>query len=427
MVDSKKYNGSTWEHSLRKLTTVTDTFTTLPADVYADGTTATVGLKGNMVQTGTPTHDNPVMPNGTGERTGNLWNEEGFSARTITSTHEHSNTNPYGTTLSSTTGKEVSITQANYPTGTIGYQNGFFMIDVDFSKYAVGDVVTISFDYIVNVIHSLSTQKTTSVYAGKDSNAVPITLSSGDWKISGRLTAVITIIADMKPYVEVRLCGNSITVKNVMLNEGGTALPYEPYGIKIPISSASTTTPVYLGEVETTRKIKKLVLTGEETWYINEAVSTEDTAYLYTTGITSNTYVAGYGICSHFEYKDIYHIRDVNGFHLISGYGGLRFRIMRTIASTVSDFKAYLAQQYAAGTPVTVWYVLAEPTTGIVNEPLMKIGNYADTVSGITIPTITSKDTFDVDTTLKPSEVSLSYTGWHDASVNEWDGSQWNE
>ena len=34
---------------------------------------------------------------------------------------------------------------------------------------------------------------------------------------------------------------------------------------KIPISSASTTTPVYLGEVESTRKIKKLVLTGEET------------------------------------------------------------------------------------------------------------------------------------------------------------------
>lgn len=55
----------------------------------------------------------------------------------------------------------------------------------------------------------------------------------------------------------------------------------------------------------------------------------------------------------------------------------------------------------------------------------MKIGNYADTVSGITIPTITGKDSFDVLTTLKPSEVELTYTGWHDAGVKEWDGSEW--
>jgi hypothetical protein len=64
---------------------------------------------------------------------------------------------------------------------------------------------------------------------------VPATLSSGDWKISGRLTVVITVIADMDPYVEVRLCGNSITVTNIMLNEGSTALPYEPYGYFIEI------------------------------------------------------------------------------------------------------------------------------------------------------------------------------------------------
>ena len=61
-----------WVHSLRELTTATDTFTTLPVDVYADGNNATVGLKGNTVQSGTPTPENPIMPEGTGERTGNL-------------------------------------------------------------------------------------------------------------------------------------------------------------------------------------------------------------------------------------------------------------------------------------------------------------------------------------------------------------------
>lgn len=39
----------------------------------------------------------------------------------------------------------------------------------------------------------------------------------------------------------------------------------------------------------------------------------------------------------------------------------------------------------------------------------------------------TGKDTFDVETTLKPSDVSLNYTGWHDATVKEFDGNQWNE
>ena len=80
---------------------------------------------------------------------------------------------------------------------------------------------------------------------------------------------------------------------------------------------------------------------------------------------------------------------------------------------SVSSFKAYLQQQYAAGTPLTVWYVLATASTGIVNEPLMKIGNYADTLSNATpIPTTLGLNTIDVNTTLKPSEMSLTYDGY---------------
>jgi hypothetical protein len=51
-------------------------------------------------------------------------------------------------------------------------------------------------------------------------------------------------------------------------------------------------------------------------------------------------------------------------------------------------------------------------------------------VTQITMPTFTvtaGANTFDVDTTVQPSEVSLSYTGWHNATVKEWNGSQWNE
>ena len=80
--------------------------------------------------------------------------------------------------------------------------------------------------------------------------------------------------------------------------------------------------------------------------------------------------------------------------------------------SSTSALKTYLQQQYANGTPVTVWYVLATPTTGIVNEPIRKIGTYSDSVSGTNLSvTAQSPTTIDVLTSLKPSEMNLTYTG----------------
>jgi len=60
------------------------------------------------------------------------------------------------------------------------------------------------------------------------------------------------------------------------------------------------------------------------------------------------------------------------------------------------------------------WYVLAESETGIVNKPLMKIGEYADSLSraqtGIDIPTVIGQNTLDVLTTVKPSSMRIEYT-----------------
>ena len=366
-----------------------------PLSFTADGTPLLDYLiSGNMSQTGTPTPTAPIQPSECGERTGNLWSNRGFSATTITSVYTHNISNNYGTTLSTTEGDEVTITQSAYP---------------DFSKYAVGDVVTISFDYIVNEIHALSTQTTTAVYAGKSSNTIPFTLSSGDWNISGRLTAVITIIANMSPYVEVRLCGNSITVKNVMLNSGSTPLPYEPYGYKIPISSANTTTPIYLGEVQSTRQIKKLVLTGTDSDGITNATAQGIICItpLPTLKNVRNAY------CTHYEYVDQNQGSSMpnNSFTTSGGDGTSLW--FKTEYTTASDFKTYLATQYAAGTPVTIWYILAEPETAVVNEPLRKIGDYADTVSyeqaGVQIPTNRGNTVIDVLTELKPSEMYIKY------------------
>jgi hypothetical protein len=177
---------------------------------------------------------------------------------------------------------------------------------------------------------------------------------------------------------------------------------------KIPISSANTTTPAYLGEVETTRKIGKLVLTGEE-----------NISYIAVGGHSrfdfNNTYqTADYriGVCSHYKYE---YVNANNTVYHASTNTSFGLYIFDDNYTTAADFKSYLAAQYANGTPVTVWYVLSSETTGIVNEPLRKIGNYADTLTatqaGVSIPTNNGSNTLDVDTTLKPSEVYIKYMG----------------
>ena len=237
-------------------------------------------------------------------------------------------------------------------------------------------------------------------FTKETSGTVPLTINGigknlKDWSITGNAVQNGTPTPDNPIMPEG--CGDLETV-------GTKAGQY-----KIPISSAEQTTPIYLGEVETTRRVKKLVLTGEETFgYANNCFTmTFDgkpaSVQPLKTIIICNTYngrepvyrdqLLNYQCCITRNYNQLA-IRDNN-------------------YSEVADFKAYLAAQYAAGTPVTVWYVLAEPETGIVNEPLSKIGNYADTLSmeqaGVQIPTLNGTTVIDIDTAMKPTEMYIKY------------------
>lgn len=185
-----------------------------------------------------------------------------------------------------------------------------------------------------------------------------------------------------------------------------------PYGYKLPLTVNGVEHPIYLGEVATTRRIKKYEFTGDETFY-----ASSQTSIYYTTQISADcnktsTFNTG---CIVNAYKirkqstaanllDGEFTTDINGFLWFRNYD----------CATLADFKAYLATQYAAGTPVTVWYVLAEPTTGIVNEPLMKIGDYADTIdnvqSTVQIPTVAGTTAIDYNGTPKPDKVELTYS-----------------
>lgn len=167
---------------------------------------------------------------------------------------------------------------------------------------------------------------------------------------------------------------------------------------------------IYLGEVQTTRRIRKLVLTGEETMYHD--VINDNSRFTIDNTYSTNDYRMGF--CSHYKYE--YANTNNTVYHTSANESKMIF-ILDNNYFTVSDFKSYLAQQYAAGTPVTIWYVLATEETGIVNEPIRKIGDYADTLTNVSIPVTAGANTIDIDTTLKPSEVTVNYHGWHPVSV----------
>jgi hypothetical protein len=215
----------------------------------------------------------------------------------------------------------------------------------------------------------------------------------------------ITFTGNGKPLKSVDIFGNT--------QQTGTPTPYAPImptfcgklvgtDWTIPISCAGQTVPVYLGQTQTVRRVKKLVLTGDETLTSGSVIG------------QIRAPIAGainsLGCCTHYILKASYggafpYIRitsNVLWFELSAdGY--------ETKEEALAAFKSYLSAQYAAGTPVTVWYVLAEPETAIVNEPLAKIGDYTDELnSAIPIPTVKGQNLLTVDTDLQPSSMTIT-------------------
>ena len=278
--------------------TATDTLT-LPAVIYPNDTSITVGLKGNEEHTGTPSPQNPVMPNGTGERTENLYNA---SSPNIFNGYYNATTN---TLLSSP-------------------NNAFIYIPlVQGRKY-----------YVYGCIRS--NPSTTIRWA--TTSATPYynipCIRTGQFA----QTDIFTITADANEnYLAIFLCGDSDysaygTVEDAIATNGANLVIDNGY--KIPISINNNTTNIYIGD----NPLRK---------------SLDGTAY-----------------------------------DTLAADGTLTRRVD-------SDGSVLV-------TPV---------------------------VSQITMPsfnTIDGANTITVDTTVQPSEFTATWTGWHDSTVKEWDGSQWD-
>lgn len=164
---------------------------------------------------------------------------------------------------------------------------------------------------------------------------------------------------------------------------------YEPYKDTFELNSVGDIADSYnplTGEY--VQRVGKLVLDGTEDWTENNKYEDTNISIRFVSTIIQNLVKPAVGNdivanikCSHYVEKttQILGSNYLEGV-AVSSSGGLS---IRDFFEDAAGFKSFLAAQYEAGTPVTVFYELAEPITTIINQTELK-ANIPDTTISLT-------------------------------------------
>lgn len=190
-------------------------------------------IYGNTEQTGTPTPENPIEPSECGEKTENeAWTgwAQDYVTRINTATRAAIETIDGRTCL-----------RFVVSAGTGDYDNKY-IFKTDWKE---NTRYTFSFKAL-----RLSTESTASVmqvwYTDGSSEYFPRTINSGAFESYTFTTAVNKTVKYITP---IFTSGSfRIDIDTFMVNEGSTALPYEPYGYKLPLTSAGQSVDIYIGD-----------------------------------------------------------------------------------------------------------------------------------------------------------------------------------
>lgn len=205
--------------------------------------------------------------------------------------------------------------------------------------------------------------------------------------------------------------GSTLTAADVlavewMLTEGSTAMDFVPYGQLSTIGTPEVITVTHADSTTQTAGAENLYAIGStyaDTQDIISGAVTRNTGVLVLNGtedflpiegtILTNCYTLaiplGDGamtnrrvVCTHFKSADTLPDSNARQGYALIGNGGNntpapltnKYAVAfgaKTAYPSIDSFKAFLAAQYAAGTPVIVIYPLAEPTTETVTgQPL---------------------------------------------------------
>ena len=193
-------------HGYKKYGTETETFTTLPHEVIGDGTAISAwSMKGNMQQSGTPTPSTPIYPTEVGEETANLFDKDNALENKVY--------DEYGNLANAAVPAEQwyasNYIKVEYGKTYIRSSNGT----------AVGNVYN-TYDADKNFIERFT-----------PGTGVPFTINNPNVE-----------------YITFALRNTNTPLSTYQLNEGSTALPFEPHGYKIPISFGQNTYNIYISE-----------------------------------------------------------------------------------------------------------------------------------------------------------------------------------
>lgn len=133
-----------------------------------------------------------------------------------------------------------------------------------------------------------------------------------------------------------------------------------------------------------TRSITKLVLDGTENWVY---VSGQSADYYRLENMPAT---ASKVVCSHYvsPTTDINYSSTATGMKMQSSSSyGVILACRPDNVSSLNAFKAFLAEQYAANTPVTVWYIKDTATTETVTVPTALSGTIYGSLTQSTTPT----------------------------------------
>ena len=188
----------------------------------------------------------------------------------------------------------------------------------------------------------------------------------------------------------------------LQLELGSTATEYESYHepIKTPIfldkpihKIGDYADTLCYAEQKVERVIKELILTGEENWIL----PAQSTFRLVVNGYLRE--LKEICLCTHYKttlnVKSHEALGDKNFSFLVSSSGNNYCYFKDGAIPDGAAWTAYLKEQYAAGTPVKIYYVLATPESESVELPK--------------IPTLNGATVIDVDTEIEPSNVYLKY------------------
>ena len=167
---------------------------------------------------------------------------------------------------------------------------------------------------------------------------------------------------------------------NVYVNDDSLSLALQPHLAGIPVSSDGNYTDengqmwicdeIDLENGKYIKRINTYTITGKENWQISATQSSADGKVRYD-ALVAYPSAKGYDVmCNCFPYRGANITNGIGAWIYSSGASYINLRVV-TSNATLDEFKAFLAQQYDALTPVTVQYILASPQqTDISDEEI---------------------------------------------------------